>query len=319
MPTEAGSPSLVALTGATGFIGGSLAKRLAASGHPVRALVRNPQRARSLATLGIELVEGDLASESALERLVAGTDCVIHCAGAVRGVDRTDFDPVNAVGLAKLASIAARLPKPPRFVALSSLAAREPQLSPYAASKRAGETALREAAGSMPWLVLRPPAVYGPGDREMLPLLQSLMRGLAPVLGSTKARLSLLYVDDLVEALIRCLDAPELPQGVFELDDGHPQGYSWPQIIEQAAVVRGGPVRALRIPAPLLRTLAHLSLVWARISHHPPMLSPGKYRELTHSDWVCDNRAFTRASGWMPQVQFQEGLRRTLAAGATSR
>lgn len=319
MSAEADSQAPVAITGATGFIGGTLARSLVRSGRPVRALVRNPDRTGSLAALGVAVVKGDLSNRAALENLVAGAGAVVHCAGAVRGIDRSDFDPVNAIGVANLADIAAAQPGPPRFVSLSSLAAREPQLSPYAASKRAGEQALAAAAGTMPWLALRPPAVYGPGDREMLPLLRWLMRGLAPVMGSAEARLSLLYVDDLIAALVCCLGAPDLPRGVFELHDGHPRGYSWAEIVDQAAAVRGRRVRALQIPDSLLRGLAGLSLNWARLSGRPPMLSPGKYRELTHPDWVCDNQAFSRASGWQPSVQFQEGLRRTMAASPRSR
>ena len=110
-----------------------------------------------------------------------------------------------------------------------------------------------------------------------------------------------------------------MPQGIFELHDGHPQGYSWAEIVDQAAAYRGRPVRALRVPPLLLRGLARASLVWAWLSGQPPMLSPGKYRELSHPNWVCDNRAFSRASGWQPRVQFQAGLARTLAASARSR
>ena len=319
MSAKAEPGRLVALTGATGFIGGALARRLVASNWRVRALVRNPARARALSALGVQLVPGDLSDPDALLRLVDNADAVVHCAGSIRGISNADFAPVNAAGVAHLVRAGAAQPRPPRFLALSSLAAREPQLSPYAASKRAGEQALAAAAGPMPWLALRPPAVYGPGDREMLPLLRWLKRGIAPVLGAPGARLSLLFVDDLVSALEQCLNAPELPRGIFELDDGHPQGYSWDEIVDQAAAFRGRPVRALRVPLPMLRGLARASLVWARLSGQPPMLSPGKYRELTHLDWFCDNRAFSRASGWQPRVQFREGLARTLAASSRSR
>jgi nucleoside-diphosphate-sugar epimerase len=209
-----------------------------------------------------------------------------------------------------------RLPAPPRFVSLSSLAAREPQLSPYAASKKAGEEALASTASQMPWLALRPPAVYGPGDREMLPLLRWLMRGLAPVLGAPDARFSLLYVDDLVAAIETCLATKECPRGIFELHDGHPGGYSWDDIVSLAAALRRKRVVAVRFPRALLRTLTHLGVAWARLSHRPPMLTPGKLRELTFPDWVCDNRAFSEASGWRPRVQFQEGLRRTVVQSA---
>ena len=96
-------------------------------------------------------------------------NAVVHCAGVVRGATRGDFESVNVSGVAALATISSEQQPPPRFLSLSSLAAREPSLSYYAASKREGERALAQTAGDMQWAVLRPPAVYGKGDKELLP------------------------------------------------------------------------------------------------------------------------------------------------------
>lgn len=310
--TAAGRPGVVALTGATGFIGGALARRLVETGSRVRALVRSRARAEALSRVGVEIVVGDLADVGAIAALLDGACAVAYCAGTVRGAVEADFSAANVEGVNRLARAAARVEPTPRFVAISSLAAREPQLSPYAASKRAGEQALAAAAGSMPWVALRPPAVYGPGDREMLPLLRLMMRGVAPVVGAADNRFSLLYVDDLVAAVERCLDVPEAAGGTFELHDGRPGGYSWGDVVAIAAGLRGRPVRVLRVPAGLLAWLGHLNLAAAQVRRRPPMLTPGKARELTHPDWVCDNASFSRLYGWEPRVDFREGLRRTL-------
>lgn len=307
-------PGIVAVTGATGFIGSALARRLAGDGWRVRALVRSRRRAEPLARLGIELVDGDLRDARAVQGLVEGARAIAHCAGTVRGVAGADFSEANVQGVHRLAEAAARSDPPPVFVALSSLAAREPRLSPYAASKRSGEEALATAARSMRWVALRPPAVYGPGDREMLPLLRLMLRGVAPVLGPPAARFSLLYVDDLVAAVQRCLRATDGPCGTFELHDGRPGGYSWDDVVAIAAELRGGPVRKVQVPGALLAWLGRLNLAAARLGGRPPMLSPGKARELTHPDWVCDNRALGQAYGWEPRVRFREGLERTLGA-----
>jgi nucleoside-diphosphate-sugar epimerase len=163
---------------------------------------------------------------------------------------------------------------------------------------------------------LRPPAVYGPGDREMLALLRLMMHGVTPVLGPADARFSLLYVDDLVAAVERCLRATEGPGGTFELHDGRLGGYSWNDVVGIAAGLRGKPVRVVRLPTTLLGWLGRLNVAAARLGTRlggrPPMLTPGKARELTHPDWVCDNRVLSRAYGWEPRVEFREGLRRTL-------
>ena len=261
----------------------------------------------------MELIPGDLSDIDALRSLVCDVDAVVHCAGAVRGITEEDFARVNVAGVEQLAGIAARMDSPPLFVFLSSLAAREPHLSPYAASKRGGEDALARVAAGMRWIALRPPAVYGPGDREMLPLLLSMMRGFAPVLGSADSRFSMLYVDDLVAAVRRCLVSGDAPGGVFDLHDGRVGGYAWDDIVTAATSVRGAPVRMLRFPKGLLYGLAQISLGWARVRGTAPMLTPAKFRELTHPDWVCDNASFSHATGWTPRVDFTEGLRRTLA------
>lgn len=308
-----GAKRSIALTGATGFIGGALAKRLAGTGWQVKALVRSLSKARALQQLDMEIVQGDLADDEALRSLLDGVHAVVHCAGAVRGVDDQDFFPVNVAGAERIASLASLMDPPPRFIAISSLAAREPHLSPYAASKHEGELVLRQVAGPMPLTILRPPAVYGPGDREMLPLLLLLMRGFALMLGPEGSRFSMIYVDDLAAAIERCLVAGDSTRGTFALHDGHAGGYTWDAIVELATPVRGRPIRRLRLPRGLLDSMALLSSQWGRLTGTAPMLTPGKVRELTHADWVCDNAEASRALGWTPQVEFASGLRRTLA------
>ena len=145
-------------------------------------MARTPGRAQHLASQGVSLVEGDLDDNAALQQLVSGAAAVIHAAGAVRGSSQQDFDHINVTGTAHLLAAITAQAEPPRLLLLSSLAAREPGLSWYAASKRAGE-ALLGSHPDLDWLVLRPPAVYGPGDREMLPVFEAMARGIAPVPG----------------------------------------------------------------------------------------------------------------------------------------
>ncbi len=200
----------------------------------------------------------------------------------------------------------------PRFLLISSLAAREPHLSYYAASKRKGEKALASKSGEMPWVIFRPPAVYGPGDREMLPLFQWMARGIAPIIGPEKSRISLLYVEDLAEAIVCWLDRGMHSRCSYELHDGHTGGYSWQDIIDAVARLRGKPIYRVKIPVSFVKLLALLNLMTARVFGNAPMLTPGKVRELTHPNWVGDNTALTSDTGWIPQVTLDEGLRRTL-------
>ena len=309
----------IAITGATGFVGGVLLKRLASMDWQIRALVRPASMHKRPSQVVSEWVTGDLEDMGSLRRLVAGVDAVVHCAGAVRGTSLVNFERINVDGVARLA-LAARAQHPkPRFLLISSLAAREPHLSYYAASKRKGEKTLALNAGQMPWVIFRPPVVYGPGDREMLPLFRWMCRGIAPVIGSAKRRISLLYVEDMAEAIV-CY----LKRGVgwgrsYEVHDGHAGGYSWEDIIDAIARMNGRTIYRIKIPVPLVRLGATLNLAAARMCGRTPMLTPGKVRELTHPDWVGDNTALTRDTGWVPQVTLDEGLKQTLRQDRATR
>jgi nucleoside-diphosphate-sugar epimerase len=241
---------------------------------------------------------------------VAGTDVVIHCAGSVRGATLEQFSRVNADGAARLAGIAQR-EGCARFLLLSSLAAREPGLSPYAASKRAGEKGVAQAAGTMTWAAFRPPAVYGPGDKEMLPLFQLMARGVAPVFGSENARFSLIFAPDLAQAIVAWSLNEEPPPGIFELDDGKNNGYGWLDITETITALTGRPIRMLRIPSSVLSIPAAVNWLLGRYLNRTPMLTPGKIRELRHPDWVCHPNPALAAVGWRPQHSLVEGLAAT--------
>jgi 2-alkyl-3-oxoalkanoate reductase len=171
---------------------------------------------------------------------------------------------------------------------------------------------LRKAAGAMAWTILRPPAVYGPGDRETLPLVGCMRLGIAPVLGGREARFSLLFVDDLADAVHHLLDAPEWRPGPFEIHDGHPGGYGWADLVETVGRIIGRRVHTVRIPIALLRVAARVNLGVAERLGRLPMLTPGKIRELTHPDWVCDDSPLRAATGWRPAVLLEPGMRRTL-------
>ncbi|MCG3168754.1 MAG: hypothetical protein CALGDGBN_00253 [Pseudomonadales bacterium] len=303
---------LVAVTGATGFIGRRVCSLLRSSGVRLRVLARDPAVARRTGDPHIAIVGGDLGSAQALRELVAGADAVIHIAGAVRGITRADFDAVNVDGTARLlAALDAAAPAAP-LLHFSSLAAREPQLSHYAASKRAAERLLEEHRGKRAVTLLRPPAVYGPGDREMLPVFRFMARtGLAPCAGRATDRLSLLFVDDLAQAACRWCTTPATGLSTWSLHDGRDGGYDWAALCAITADVCGRAVRVWEIPRRPLDLLAHANAALAAWTGHAPMLTPHKLRELRHPDWSCDNRAIGAALGWEPRVQLAEGLEAT--------
>ncbi len=302
----------IAITGATGFIGGCLSKRLASTGRQIQALIRPTSIHKKPVDGPVKWIPGDLDDADSLRRLVRGADVVVHCAGAVRGATREQFNRVNVDGVARLAQAVCEQQPVPRFLLISSLAAREPKLSEYAASKHQGERALVDTAGNNDWTVFRPSAVYGEGDRELTPFLRWMARGVAPLPGSGNGRFSLIYIQDLTDAIVKWLECNRGVRRTFELHDGKPAGYSWHEVIDTVAGLRGAPVIRLKIPLAMVKLAAMLNLALARAVGYAPMLTPGKVRELSHSDWIGDNGALCRQIGWSPQIQLAEGLRRTL-------
>ena len=269
--------------------------------------MRDTGKARSLAEAGVELVSGDLESAAALRQLVVDSAAIVHAAGSVRGNNPDAFLQTNLEGTRLMLDATAEAAPNSRFLLVSSLAAREPQLSWYADSKHRGENLV--TASELDWVVLRPPAVYGPGDREMRAIFDWMRRGVALVPGAVDARTSLLHVDDLVAAILACLDCDAAYGRVFELGDGKSGGYDWAELAAVAATAYQRRVRLVRPPAPLLDAVAALSLRWARLTGRPAMLTPAKLRELRPSNWVTDNTELTAVTGWAPSVPLYEGLR----------
>ena len=305
-------PRTVAVTGATGFIGSHVVGQLGRAGWQVRILTRRVPSNAQFADVPVEAVIGSLEDRHAVARLVDGADAIVHAAGRIKARSHAEFFAANATGTRLLVEAAIAGGNRPRFVLLSSIAARQPQISDYAASKLAGEAELTRLDGELPWSILRPPAVYGPGDRETLAFFRAMRMGVAMVPPVSNARLSLLHVGDLAAAITAVLDASSALPGVQELDDGR-GGYGWDEMIGIAARHLG--VRPLRlpIPGPFLMGVAHLNEALHRATGDVAMLTPGKVREMLHADWASRDGAVTAATGWRPQVGLDQGFAETIA------
>ena len=283
-----------AVTGGTGFVGQRV---LALSVAPVRALTRTVQPTRSQ----VAWVRGDLADHAALSRLCEGASAVIHIAGVVNARDRAAFDAGNVAGTATVLA-AARDAGVRRFVHVSSLAAREPQLSDYGASKAAAEALV--AASGLDWVTVRPPAVYGPGDREMLALFRLAAKGLAV---APNGRISIIHVDDLARALLAlAVDGPS--RTVLEIDDGRADGYSHAEFARAL-----GAALVVPLPAMALGLGASVAAAWARIGGGLPVLSRDRARYIAHPDWVARGGNAALAGVWAPQFDMAAGFADTMA------
>jgi nucleoside-diphosphate-sugar epimerase len=297
----------VAVTGASGFIGRRLVETLVARGLAVRALARRPDA--QLASAGVELVPGGLGDPGALRSLVVGARAVIQCAGVDAAADPAEFRRVNVDGtIALLAALPAGTP----LVQVSSLSAREPRLSAYAASKQVSE-AMALARRDGPVAVVRPPAVYGPGDRATLPLFQQMAKGFLVTPAPASARFSLVYVADLAALLADLVLAPPRSGSVIEPSDRRPGGYGWQDLASIAGEAQGRPVRLVRLPAGALRPVALAIETAAGWRGKVPMLSRDKLRELCHADWVCRDDGHEALAAARASVQFREGFTETVA------
>ena len=303
------APGLVALTGAGGFVGGHIARHLIAAGWRVRALQRRSLVPQGL--IGLSSLSGSLNDADSLNALVDGVDAVVHCAGLVAARRRRDFFDINVGGTRALVDAAAGRPNPPKFVLVSSMAARLPEISAYAESKRAAERALADRAGDMAWAVLRPSAVYGPADRATLSLFRAFARGFAPTPVVAGARFSLIYAEDVASGVLALLRSDATAGGIFEVDDRHAGGYSWPEIAAVAERRLGRRVRRLPLRLGVTLLAAHVIEGLARATGRASVFAPDKVREMFYPDWVCRDAGLGRLTGWRPAVGIDEGFGRT--------
>jgi len=286
----------LAITGATGFVGGRLLELALAKGYQVRALTRRPQSERE----GVNWVHGALDHPDSLDRLVEGADAVIHVAGVLNARDAAGFEAGNVEGTRAMLG-ATEKAGAMRFVHVSSLAAREPQLSMYGASKTRSEQLVREY--SIDSVVVRPPAVYGPGDKETLDLFKMAKRGF--VLLPPKGRLSVIHVDDLGRLLL-ALAEPTAPAGeTYEPDDGTPGGWSHREFANVLGRAFGRDTITFSAPSVLIRMGATIDR-WLR--GDGAKLTPDRASYFCHPDWVVGPSYAVPADLWQPTIDTRKGV-----------
>ena len=247
-------PGLIAVTGATGFVGQSLLAEASRQGVEVRALTRRAQEPRT----GVQWVRGDLSHAPALDRLMRGAEAVIHVAGVVNAPDVAGFEAGNVTGTLEAVHAAARAGVP-RFVHVSSLSARQPQLSAYGASKRRGEKIV--AASGLDWTIVRPPAVFGPRDTEMFELFRAAKWGVVPVPQQGRASAELLFLLHENESWSRLVVLGLGVEGRLRWGGGTAL-YCGPRVSLSHRLPLGG-ARALRIEAAASPGYNVLGHAWA--------------------------------------------------------
>ncbi|RYD58889.1 MAG: NAD(P)-dependent oxidoreductase [Sphingomonadales bacterium] len=292
--------SILAITGGTGFVGSRLIALATEAGHQVRALTRRDQAERA----NITWIPGDLSDTRRLAELAEGADAVIHVAGVVNAPDRAGFAAGNIHGTSNMIA-AAQAMGTTRFIHVSSLSAREPLLSNYGWSKAEGEAVVQ--ISGLQWSVVRPPAIYGPGDMEMLDLFKLAKRNLA--LLPPGGRLSIIEVSDLARLLL-ALALKDNSRTILEADDGVEGGWSHKDFGRAIGTALGKRVASFALPRPLLKAGAHLDRL---MRGERAKLTPDRVAYFCHEDWVIDPASRPPADLWTPQVETPAGLAATAA------
>ena len=289
----------LAVTGGTGFVGGHLLRLARERGHPVRALTRAWRPPED----GIEWLEGTLDRPDSLRRLCEGADVVIHLAGMINGPSRAAFEQVNAGGTTAMVD-AARAEGVRRFIHISSLSAREPSLSNYGWSKAKSERIV--AASGLNWTIIRPPAIYGPGDRETFELFKMAKRGLVAL--PPRGRFSIIHVEDLCRLILDVIRVEDSWAETYEPDDGTKEGWAHRHFARTLGRAFGKRAATLSMPRLVLHGAAGIDRL---VRRGKAKLTRDRVRYFCHPDWVAAAERRPPAALWTPQVRTPTGLRET--------
>ena len=292
----------IAITGATGFVGQAVLDVAAARGAPIRALTRRePTQVRD----AVEWVRGSLSDRASLCRLVAGAQAVIHIAGLTSTLFPEEFEGANVTGTQNVID-AMKTAKVKRLIFVSSLAAREPSLSAYGASKARAE-ALVEASG-LDWTTVRPPGVYGPRDVDYLDMFRTAKWGFVPLPPGGAS--SIIHVGDLAALLLDLVNAPPalVRRKVFEPDDGREGGWSHKELARAIGTAVGRRVFAPHLPAGILGTAARADRL---LRGKGAKLTADRVGYMCHPNWVSRSNKAVPATVWQPEIEGRSGLAST--------
>ncbi len=319
------SNSQILVTGASGFVGGRLVEALLQEGYSVTCLVRKTSNTRMLQKMPVRLVLGDLENRETVRNAVRGIDTVYHLAGAIKAARREQYFLINQTGTQHLLeALTETNPALRRFVFVSSLAAAGPSpegrglteketanpISWYGESKLGAEQEVLKYEDAFRITILRPSAVYGPGDRETLMIFRMINRGWLFTPGRFTRHFSLIHVDDLSAALIQA-GRQDTPSGeIFFVS--RPESYTWEEVGQAIAIAWGRSYRSFAFPGSIARMAGFAGDMWSFLSGRPATVNSQKIKELLQRSWLCDSIKAQTGLGFNPKIDLESGIRGTL-------
>jgi nucleoside-diphosphate-sugar epimerase len=306
------------VTGATGFIGSHLCEELLKRGYKVTCLSRNTSNLKWIENLDVRLIKGDCTITESLIDTIKDVDYIFHLAGLTKACSGEDFFCINTKGTENLIKVVSeKTPKLKRFIYLSSLSAAGPSkngtplqedsipspVSDYGKSKLEGEKAVMNYNSVLPITILRPPAVYGPRDKDLLVFFKMIKKGIFPDWG--KCYYSLLYVDDLVQGIILSAENGKAEGKIYFLSDN--KYYTGKEIATEISSTLNVRITQLKVPKFIMPLFA---LVGETVNKNG-IINRDKMKELSHSHWTCDAKKAREELGFITKVGLKEGIKWT--------
>ncbi|MFQ6083787.1 MAG: NAD-dependent epimerase/dehydratase family protein [Candidatus Aminicenantia bacterium] len=313
------------IIGGTGFIGSHLVEYLLEKRFKVSVLIRNPKNLKWLSPLRdkINILKGDLFS---IPEIPSDIDYVFHLAGLTKSRKIKDYYTVNQYGTASLFhSLSAQKISPKKFIYLSTLAAVGPSeinspsqeentphpVSHYGKSKLLGEKEALTYRKKFPIVILRPPGIYGPRDRDFLFVFKIINQGFFLVFGRRKRFMNVCFVKDLITGMFLAAQAKTESGEIFNIADS--KIYSWEEFFLLIAKIMGKKLRKIIIPLPLVYLIAIGSEMVSLINHQESILTLDKVNELKQSAWTCSVKKAREILSFESHFSLEEGLRETIS------
>jgi len=317
--------STVLVTGASGFIGSHVVDALLKRHCTVHCLVRRTSDLRWLDRTKVHLHYGNIEKPFSLKKCLEETDYVFHCAGLTRAKTKREFFRVNATACKILYEACLEYGNYlKRIIHISSLASVGPArpdqpidentpcnpLTYYGKSKLAGEEIARQFSSSLPLIILRPPIVYGPREVNFFAFIDGIAKGWNLQVGHNSRVLSLIYIADLVQAMLGAAVRSSSGNDVYFITDGN--YYHWGDVVETASKVLKVRPRAIRIPDRLLAFVGLLLEFISIYQKNPPLLDSQRIIDIRQSTWTASSRKFFEKFEFQPQYDLQKGLEETV-------